>query len=76
MVWVTRDMEDGYYSTKWVVDDEEVQWYAKEHCMVLIGYTNTHYILADPLSGEYCYYNKVLVEQRYDELKNQALVIY
>lgn len=76
MVWVTTNMEQGYYSTKWVVDGEEIQWYAKEHCMVLVGYTNTHYILADPLSGEECYYNKVLVEKRYDELGNQALVIY
>lgn len=76
MIWVTRDMEDGYYSTKWTIDEVEVQWYAREHCMVLIGYTNRYYVLADPLSGEYCYYEKTLVEQRYDELKNQALVVY
>ena len=76
VVWVTKNMEDGYPSTKWMVDGEEIQWYAKEHSMVLVGYTNTHYILADPLSGEYCYYEKTLVEKRYDELGNQALVIY
>jgi uncharacterized protein YvpB len=76
MIWVTMDMEEGYYSTKWDIDGQEVQWYAKEHSMVLTGYTNTHYILADPLSHESCYYEKILVEKRYDELGNQALVIY
>ena len=75
MFWGTMYMKQGYYSTKWTIDNETVQWYARLHCMVLIGYTEDTYIIADPLQG-IVEYDKTLVEQRYDELGKQAIVIY
>lgn len=75
MFWGTMYMEDGYPSTKWIIDNETVQWYARFHCMVLIGYTEDTYIIADPLQG-IVEYDKDLVEKRYNELGKQAIVIY
>ena len=75
MFWGTMYMKDGYPSTKWIIDNETVQWYARFHCMVLIGYTEDTYIIADPLQG-IVEYDKDLVEKRYNELGKQAIVIY
>lgn len=75
MIWATMSLIPSYPSDRWIVDNQEVQWYANEHCMVLIGYTKDQYIFADPLKG-IVRYNKGLVEQRYNELGNQAVVIY
>lgn len=76
MVWATMGLEASYPTEKWVIDNEEVQWYANEHCMVLIGYTPDYYIFADPLKEGIIAYDRGLVEQRYNELGNQAVVIY
>lgn len=75
MFWGTMYMKQGYYSTQWTIDNETVRWYARLHCMVLVGYTEDTYIIADPLQG-IVEYDKALVEQRYDELGKQAIVIY
>lgn len=76
MVWETMHMLESYPSTKWKLDSGEYQWYARFHCMVLIGYTNDKYIMADPLNNGITYYDKDIVEQRYSELGQQAIVIY
>lgn len=73
--WATIYMEESYLTTKWTINNEPFQWRAPFHCMVLIGYTEDTYIIADPLQG-IVEYDKDLVEQRYNELGNQALVIY
>lgn len=75
IIWATMNMEEGYYSTKWNLDNGEFQWYAKEHCLALVGYTKEGYIFADPLVG-LTIYDKEVVEWRYDELGKQAVVIY
>lgn len=75
MVWETINMVDSVPTTKWTLDDEEYQWYANEHCMVLIGWTEDDYIMADPLKG-IVEYDKQLVIKRYNERDKQALVIY
>jgi len=78
MIWETIGFLERYPSTKWVIDNREFQWYANFHCMVLIGYTDSDYILLDPLDekNEVHFVNKELVEKRYDELAKQAIVIY
>lgn len=43
--------------------------------MVLIGYTEDTYIMADPLRGIY-EYDKETVEDRYRRMGSQAIVIY
>lgn len=76
MVWETINLLVPYPTTKWNLDSGEYQWYARFHCMVLIGYTEDEYIMADPLQKDIVYYDKELVEQRYNELGKQAVVIY
>jgi uncharacterized protein YvpB len=75
IIWATINMKASYPSTKWIINGEPFQWTAPFHCMVLIGYTEDTYIIADPLQG-IVEYDKDLVKQRYNELGNQALVIY
>lgn len=76
IVWATMNMQAPYPTTKWNLDSGEYQWYARFHCMVLIGYTEDKYIMADPLQKDIVYYDKELVEKRYNELGTQAVVIY
>lgn len=76
MVWETINLVKTRPTTKWVIDNKEVQWLANLHCMVLIGYTEDTYIMADPLKQGIVEYDKDLVEQRYNELGKQAIVIY
>ena len=75
MVWETINMLESYPSSKWTIDNKEIQWYANFHCMVLIGWTEDTYIMADPLKG-IVEYDKDVVLQRYNELGKQAIVIY
>ena len=77
IVWATVDMKASYPTgTKWNLDSGEYQWYSNFHCMVLIGFTEDEYIMADPLKKGLTYYKKDLVETRYNELGKQAVVIY
>lgn len=75
IIWATIGMKASYPSTKWTINGEPFQWTAPFHCMVLIGYTEDTYIIADPLQG-IVEYDKDLVQKRYSEIGNQALVIY
>ena len=77
IVWATRYLEAGYYSVTWNVDGQSMTWYTPEHCMVLVGYDkdNGTVSLADPMEGSVVKYDMDLFEQRYGELKNQAVVI-
>lgn len=68
-------MLEPYPSTKWAIDKKEIQCYANFHCMVLIGWTEDTYTMADPLKGS-VEYDKDVVLQRYNELGKQAIVIY
>jgi uncharacterized protein YvpB len=76
IVWGTINMKPSYPSTKWNLDSGEYQWYSRFHCMVLVGFTEDKYIIADPLNKGLTYYDKDLVETRYNELNKQAVVIY
>lgn len=75
MIWGTIDMKEPYPTTKWIIDNKEIQWYARFHCVVLIGWTEETYIVADPLVG-ITEYDKDIVLQRYNQLGKQAVVIY
>ena len=77
VVWATRYLEAGHYSVTWYVDGQSLTWYTPEHCLALVGYDKTSRLvqLADPLEGEVISYDMDLFEQRYAELKNQAVVI-
>lgn len=75
MLWASMDMVKTKRNDGWIINGEEVYWRYNEHCLVLIGFTETEYIFADPLNGIKSY-EKGLVNQRYGELGQQAVVIY
>ena len=77
-VWVTEYMEDTYgLDQGTTVDGEPYEWYYGSHCMCLVGYDlekNEAY-LADPYLGALVTYKLPLVEQRYNEMGEQAVAI-
>ena len=84
MVWATTYMQEPYEKASWVVDfvDENAKtkkgdtftWLQNEHCMVLIGYDQNDYLLADSVAGKVSHFEKKLAEQRFKELGSQAIV--
>lgn len=77
LIWVTIDMEPSSSGmTYCLADGSSYTWQAGEHCMVLCGSDSRFYYLKDPLSdGKTVAFRKDLVQQRYRELGQQALVI-
>lgn len=84
MVWATTYMQEPYEKASWVVNyvDENAKteigdtftWLQNEHCMVLIGYDEKDYLMADSVAGKVSHYEKKLAEQRFKELGSQAIV--
>lgn len=75
MIWASMDMVPTKKNDGWNINGEKVYWLYNEHCLVLIGFTDTEYVFADPLNGIVSY-EKGLVGERYGELGQQAVVIY
>ncbi len=75
LVWVTRNMKSVLYESDWYLPNRKLfRWPKNEHCMVLVGYDETHYSLIDPETGTLETWPKELVEKRYQTLGKQALV--
>lgn len=78
MIWATINMLEPYTSIIWTIDGKEVPWQAQFHCMVLIGFDfeKEVYYIADPLKEGITEYNVDLLEKRYEQIGQQAIVIY
>ena len=76
LVWCTIDLKPGHYTTTWNIDGKDITWYASEHCMVLLGQGENYVYAADPTTGTIETYSKKLMETRYKELFEQAVIIY
>ncbi|WP_083256352.1 C39 family peptidase [Massilioclostridium coli] len=77
LVWVTIDMKSSYEGTKiYQQDGSTFQWIAPEHCMVFIGYDEESYYFNDPYQNHgVVQYPKELVQQRYQEMQQQAVIV-
>lgn len=76
LIWATMHMEPSSPGDIWRLESGDLfQWIAGEHCMVLTGYNETSYYLADPMTGEVMSYSKELAEMRYEEMGSQAVLI-
>lgn len=76
VVWGSIGMLATYKSASWTLEDGSTYYFpANEHCMVLIGYSDTHYYFSDPYRGAHVKYSRSISEQRYEELGRQALVV-
>lgn len=83
MIWATISMLEHYPNIGWYLADEEgnptdewYYWQANEHCLVLVGYDETHYYLNDPYGGRgLVSYSKELVESRYNSMGQYSIIV-
>ncbi len=75
--WATQNMEHPRQGGTWKYNGKKIQWISPMHCLLLIGYDDTHYVFNDPLDDSgFTYYSKESVEIAYNGLGQQAVVIY
>lgn len=78
IVWATISMKAPYAGDGWVLEDtgESFRWPAREHCLVLIGYSGSDAVLSDPLDPRGTVrYDFSLFEKRYRQLNCQAVAV-
>ena len=56
-------------------DKQFFTWRFNEHCLVLVGYNEKYYIFNDPLREKNTYYDKEVVEKRFEEMGKMAVAI-
>ncbi|WP_159459782.1 C39 family peptidase [Scatolibacter rhodanostii] len=76
IIWATMGMRAHYISAAWTYGGKTIRWVAPEHCLLLVGYDDNHYIFNDPLrNSPRTYYTKTAVEEAYQGLSRQAIVV-
>ena len=85
IIWGTTDMEEPYEYVDWVIDYADAnsalkegdifQWPTTEHCMVLMGYDEEHFIFADSLDATVVSYPKAACENAFKALGSQAIFL-
>lgn len=78
LVWATIEMEPPSEGTDWLLksNGRRYHWIGGEHCLVLVGYDETSYYFNDPYANNgLVAYKKDVVEQRYEDLGKQAIVV-
>lgn len=77
VMWATMYMVEPGKGATWILKDtgKTFQWVSHEHCLVLTGYDSEYYYFNDPLDGQ-VKYEKKLVENRYQQMGSQSLVVY
>lgn len=76
IVWATIDLKDIIVGPVWRLKDsgEEFTWLSNEHCMLLVGYDDEHYIFNDPWKNNgVIAYDKKAVIDRYKKQHSQAV---
>ncbi len=77
IIWATINMSEPQEGESWTLrDGKAFQWIAGEHCLVMVGADENYYYFNDPNhAGEVIGYEKVLVQERYEQLGKQAIII-
>ena len=75
IIWATLEMRNSPITATWNINGTKYTWLTYSHCTVLSGYTNTHYIFADPKYGTSAY-SKTKVEAAYHAQYMQAVAIF
>ncbi len=76
VVWATIDMKEPSINAVW--QDEhggEVIWKTPEHAMILIGYTETHVLVNDPIMGTKVSYDRTIFKSRWEAMGHQAITL-
>ena len=75
ILWATMGMRPSRTKT-WDFDGRRITWVQPEHCLLLVGYDDNHYIFNDPQSSQpLTYYSKTSVEAAYKAQSCQTVVI-
>ena len=84
-VWATTNMDEPYPHDTWIVNyvDENAKtkegdsftWLMHEHCLTLCGYDEENYYFSDSVYGDISQFERKLVEERYEQLGMQAIVV-
>lgn len=76
IVWVSMHMKPTTVGQDWTLPDgKRFTWTAGEHCMLLVGYSETEYYFNDPMTGKVTAYPKMLCEERFSEMGGQAVLV-
>ncbi len=76
-VWVSIGMLEIIPTDTWITPaGESYTWPGNEHCMLLVGYDETHYYFNDPYRGKELGYPRALSEQRYETMGRQAIAVF
>lgn len=70
MVWTTIHLLTPYVIVSWIYEEtmEQMNWYAHEHAVLLIGFSENYVILADPYDGTIKKQRRDLFETIYNAL--------
>ncbi len=77
-LWATIDLRDIIVGPCWTLSDsgESFTWLSNEHCMLLVGYDDEHYIFNDPWNNNgIVAYDRATVEDRYIKQHRQAVAV-
>ena len=75
ILWATMGMRAAR-TISWSYNGKRIEWVQPEHCLLLVGYDEKHYIFNDPQkSSSLTYYTKESVETAYKAQFSQAVVI-
>ena len=76
MLWATMEMRPVSSGKTWFLPDgRQFVWPAGEHCLLLVGYSETEYWFNDPRHGATVAYDKNAVEVAYASLGKQSLIV-
>lgn len=76
IAWATINMETPKVNAKWFDNNGNiVTWRVPEHAVVIIGYTDTHIIVNDPLKGKKIYYDIFTFKTIWETMGKQAVTI-
>ena len=76
ILWATMEMRPVSSGNMWFLEDgRQFIWPAGEHCLLLIGYSDTEYFFNDPRHGQTVAYDRNSTEVAYASLGKQSIVI-
>lgn len=76
IVWASINMVAIKDGREWILPDGSTYtWPSNEHCLLLVGYDADRYYFNDPYTGRVTSYARSIVEQRYEQLGKQSLVV-
>lgn len=77
IIWATIHMMEPKVGNHWLLQDgTDFQWWAGEHCLVLVGADDNYYYFNDPnYAGEVIGYERATVEERFRQMGKQAIIV-